>query len=204
MASVTVQSDTSDGFINNQSGVYDSEIFNSSKTSSSSDLNYSVAVMFFNTLIANLNTLASAQGQPSLTGATITSIVLRIWVTFASDVNGVGAWYYYTDINNIWGESCASASVAPGFPSFGTTLESPVLGLADYTVGAWNTFTINAAVRTDQHTHIAIRNGDGDIGPSETQFDAAEGTHPPELVITYTPAASNVGGSPAHILAGRS
>lgn len=175
MATLTINP-VDDGYINNISGIYNSEDTNSSASSSSSNANQNTAYMFFDTRDATTG----------LTGATITALTLRYYGETFGDIAQVAAWIIYTDQNEVWGRFLDSGD--PMNPASGTYQESPGAGTA---IGQYNEFSIPVAHmgnRASKFTNFAIYASLSDLGPAHFYFGAMEGNaaHRPQLVITYT------------------
>lgn len=179
MASLTIYP-SDDGFINNVSGIYPSESFNESSSTSSSNAIQNTAYLFYDTRDATTG----------LTGKTITALALRLYGLAYSDINGVGAWLLCTDQNEVWGRTLDTAD--PMTPVYGTYSEGYILGL---TVGAYNDLAIPVAHmgdRASKFTNFALMAALADMGPANIDFGAVEEVlaKRPQLVITYTDNAS--------------
>lgn len=184
MSTVTIYP-TDDGFLNNISGWYSGEGFNLSRSTSSSDADYAEAYMKFTTVGAGISA-----------GDTINSVTFFWNVYNWNDINGVGYWSFYTDINNIWdGAGTWGESTPPNVPlgiGYGTSNDGGVsLGST-----GWNSQALTTSIPKSNLFGVGIKAQLGDVGPSLMYFyDNTGGANQPYIVIDYTPAATSAKGS---------
>lgn len=171
-----------DGYINNVSGIYPTELTNISSSTSSSNAVQNTAYLFFDT----------RDVTTGLTGATITALTLKLYGIGYSDPFAVAQWVLYTDQNEVWGRTLDSAD--PMAPGFGTFVEGFFGGL---TVGIYNDLTVSVAHmgdRTSKFTNFAVYAALGDVGPAYIEFGTVERANIAErsrLDITYTAGVTN-------------
>lgn len=171
---------TADGFLNNISGWYSGEGFNLSRSSSSSDADYAEAYLKFTTVGAGIGA-----------SDTINSVTFRWNIYNWTDVNAVGFWGFYTDINNVWDNAGTWGEPTPPYvplgPGYGTVSDGEV------TLGGtgWNAQALTNLIPKSALFGVCIKALLGDLGPAAMYFyDKDGGANSPYIEINFTPASS--------------
>lgn len=178
MATATIYP-TVDGFLNNISGWYPSEGFDMCRSTSSSDGDYCELYLKFTTVGAGIGA-----------SDTINSVTVWIDVYSYSDINAVGGWLGYTDINNIWSTSSSFTEAAAPYIN-------PSMAYGTVSDGSWSVNTtgwFSKSITTSiPHSDIfghGIKAQLGDLGPAEFRIYDKDHANKPYIVIDYTPAAT--------------